>query len=122
MKKFILIYSAIFLLSIVPAPAAQFFETLYDVPVMDGLTEVPEMALSFDKPNGRIAEAAATSLSLSEDAIINFYKTSLFQMGWQFKEQALNHYIYHRESEELIIYVEKSDSSLLIRFLLQPQE
>lgn len=118
MKKFILIYSALFLLIISSVSAAQFFETLYDVPVMKGLQEIPERALSFDLPDGRIAEAAALAQNTPEKDIMAFYDVSLFQMGWQ--EKAAN--IYVREGEELSISYDKSGSSLVVTFRLKPAE
>ena len=116
MKKFILIYSVLFLLSLSPVSATQFFETLYDVPVMEGLQEIPEMALSFDLPDGRIAEAGALASNTPQKDIMAFYDVSLFQMGWE--EKAAN--IYVREGQKLSISYEKSGSSLIVTFRLRP--
>jgi hypothetical protein len=99
------------------AAESAFFESLYDVPIMPGLEEVPEMAMSFDKPNGRISQAAAVAPAVAEPAIIAFYQESLPQMGWQ--QNSRNHYV--REGEELEISIEKTETSQIVRFLLKPQ-
>lgn len=114
--------SAFFLILLAPfsARASEFFETLYDVPVMEGMREVPDMAMSFDKPNGRIAEAGALIDGLSEAKIVEFYVIGLYQMGWVRIEAGTAPYKFTREGEELSIYIDKSDTSPIIRFLLQP--
>ncbi len=93
-----------------------FFETLYDVPVMAGLEEIAEAALSFDKADGRIAQASAFSENLGKEAILIFYNKTLEQMGWQ----VLGEGKYVREGEKLEIFVEKSKGSYIARFSLQP--
>lgn len=98
----------------------QFFETLYDVPVMEGLEEVPEMALSFDKPNGRIAEAGAVSDRVSPQEVGDFYTKSLVQMGWALAPAENTPLRYIREGEVLLISVDKSIGSLVVRYRLSP--
>lgn len=97
-----------------------FFESLYDIPVMPGLQEVPELAVSFDKPGGRIAEAGAEAGDLEEPEILGFYDKTLGQMGWQKKAEGS----YQREGEQLEIIIEKKAEktavSRLVRFSLNP--
>lgn len=100
----------------------RFFETLYDVPVMQGLEEVPEMALSFDKPNGRIAEAGGIVRNVSAQAVMSFYKESLLQMGWTLDQATENNAVYMRKKEKLSVYLDKSEASLVVRFTLEPVE
>ena len=120
--RILLYISAFLMLSIssLQAQDQQFFETLYDVPVMQGLEEVPDMALSFDKVGGRIAEAGAVTAILSDREVMSFYRASLEQMGWQQKEGVYDPYVFTRENEKLSIFLDKSDSSLVVRFLLEP--
>lgn len=99
------------------AAEAMFFETLYDVPIMPGLEEVPEMAMSFDKPDGRISQAAAIAPQIERQAIVRFYAESLPQMGWQ--QKAADH--YERDGEKLEISIEKTETAQLVTFLLKPQ-
>jgi hypothetical protein len=123
--RHLLIYITVLLVvavgSAVAQPQPQFFETLYDVPIMKGMEELPEMALNFDKVGGRIAEAGAIAPDLSDREIMSFYKTALEQMGWQQIPLNFAPYKFTREGEELSIFLEKSDTSILVRFLLQPQ-
>lgn len=97
-----------------------FFESLYDIPVMPGLMEVPELAVSFDKPGGRIAEAGAMAGDMSDQEVLGFYDVALPQMGWQKKAVGS----YQREGEQLRIVIEKKPAktggSRLVRFSLNP--
>ena len=104
----------------------QFFESLYDVPIMEGLVEMPEMAMSFDKPAGRISEAGAIATGLNAPDIYTFYDKALPQMGWQKKGRGL----YIREGDELTLTIaeegqknkENQIDSLIVRFSLTPVE
>lgn len=118
------LYICVVFFMALPAQAQNqpFFETLYDVPVMQGLEEVPEMAISFDKPNGRIAEAGAVADNLSTPAILSFYKESLSQLGWTLSQGTKNETIYTREDEKLSISIDKLEVSLVVRFTLEPKE
>lgn len=93
-----------------------FFESLYDVPIMPGLEEVPEMALSFDKPDGRIAQAGAVASNINPEVLMSFYKESLSQMGWQ----NTGHNAFVREGEKLEIFVEKTEGISIVKFSLKP--
>ena len=104
-----------------------FFDSLYDVPVMEGLSEIPDQSFSFDKPDGRISQAAAVVASgTPKSAVFGFYDTALGQMGWEKQEQG----IYTREGEKLTLSAdeippksqEKQGASLIIRFLLEPAQ
>lgn len=93
-----------------------FFESLYDVPVMAGLEEVPEAGLNFDKVEGRIAHASAIAKNTSEADILSFYSQVLPQMGW-YKKGAD---VFVREGEKLNIYFDKSIAYTNVQFSLQP--
>ncbi len=123
------LYIVTFILLILSAERAlaqetRFFDELYDVPVMAGLVALPEQAMSYDKPEGRISQSMAYAPNGNWDAITLFYKESLLQMGW--KAVAPNKYA--REGELLEITHEESaeegrnasNSGLIIRFLLRP--
>ena len=124
MKYLTYIYVLIFLLvsgaGSTHAQSSGFFETLYDIPMMKGMEELPEMAMSFDKPNGRIAEVGAIAPNVSEAVIIDFYNTALFQMGWLPEGARKGRYEYTREDETLAIFFDKSNASLVVRFVLEP--
>ncbi len=117
LRRNALIYiSAFFLLTPTPARAESFFETLYDVPVMEGLTEVPAMALSFDKPNGRIAEAGAATKDKTATEIQTFYEQTLTALGWGKTASG----VFVREKEKMYISIDDRYAMTVVRFSLQP--
>lgn len=75
-----------------------FFSVLGDVPVMEGLAELPESALLFDKPAGRVAEVTAKGL-VKKAAIIRFYDETLPQLGWS----VIGSGVYSKEGEKLML-------------------
>lgn len=91
----------------------QFFETLYDVPVMQGLTEIPDMAMVFDKPNGRISQAGALMKGVSQESVKAFYTQTLPQLGWKINQSG----IYTREGEKLTISFEGTE---MVKLLVEP--
>jgi len=110
----ILIIIILMLFPTVAKAEQTFFETLYDVPVMQGLIEVPDMSLTFDKPNGRISQAGAQTSNLSKQDILGFYNESLAQLGWKTSAEG----IYIREGETLVLSFEGPKT---VKFLLKPQ-
>lgn len=98
------------------AEKARFFEALYDVPVMPGLEELPDQAMLFDKPDGRIASVVAASKTLGEEDVRRFYGETLVQMGW--KKSTQNQYV--RGSDRLSMDVVKRPPLTLVHFTLEP--
>ena len=96
-----------------PAP---FFEALYDVPVMEGLEELKDQAMLFDKPDGRIASVVAVSERRSPQDIIAFYNQTLPELGW--KKNALNQYV--RGKDQLALSVTRRGSLTIAHFTLTP--
>lgn len=116
MKIFYLIYISVFLISL-PVSAQDYFETLYDVPVMAGLIEIPDQAMSFDKADGRIAEAGALAENINPEDVSSFYDVALTQMGWQARQAG----VYHRETERLRLkIISMKGGDLLVQFSLEP--
>lgn len=118
MKGFLGIVLAILCLYAHPAQAGkeQYFEALYDVPVMPGLEELPDQALLFDKPDGRIASVVAASKTLKEADIRRFYEDTLSQMGW--KKNKPNQYL--RGSDQLSLEVVRRPPVTIVHFTLEP--
>lgn len=100
---------------------ADFFETLYDVPVLLDLQELTEQRMTFDKPSGRIASTEAIS-SFPENEILKAYQAALPQMGWK----KIGSHKFIREKEVLSISIAKSTSSArqgsIVEFSLRPAE
>ena len=116
LSLFIFVYSVSVKAQEDASPTASFFEELYDIPIMAGLTVLTEQSMRFDKPEGRIAQVVAFAPHASWQKISLFYKETLQQMGWQ--SVALNK--FQRDGEFLEISSESSNSGLIIRFLLRP--
>ena len=98
-----------------PAPAS-FLSNLEDIPLMAGLVERKDLAISFDKPEGRIVEAYAEG-RLSQAAVAKFYAATLPQLGW--KGQGNNRFA--REGEELHLGFSTRANVLTVQFSLSPR-
>lgn len=89
---------AILILWSVPALAqTQFFSALDDVPLMQGLTELPELSVTFDKPEGRFVQTVARIDGVSHEAVMAYYKGVLPQFGWR----SMQGDIFLRRDEQL---------------------
>jgi hypothetical protein len=114
---------ALFFLAVSAAPLpgrAQVFGPGYvpgteDVPLMPGLAADAGTALIFDKPQGRIIEAAARG-SVSRRAVLAFYQRSLPQLGWHSAGERR----FQRDGERLSLDFDGSDGNLLVGFTLAP--
>jgi len=86
-----------------------------DVPLMPGLAADAGTALIFDKPQGRIIEAAAHG-AVSRRSVLAFYQRSLPQLGWHPAGERR----FLREGERLSLDFDGSDGNLLVGFTLAP--
>jgi len=105
----------LFCLWIVPCFAQTFFIVgSEDVPLMEGLTTLSEMDMTFDAPEGRIVQSVAYSESLSPEQVKAFYAETLPQLGWtrQGKE-------FVREKEGLSIESYRLKGKTTVRFELK---
>ena len=95
--------------------AGAFVAGLEDLPLMPGLAMVEGGCVDFDTPQGRIVEAYAKGkASLAE--VLNFYATTLPQLGWAAGGQGE----YRREGEVLRLELYQGESELTVRFYLSP--
>ncbi len=61
-----------------------FLSAAADIPLADGLVEAPNGVMVFDKPEGRIVQITANNKGTKSRAeMIDFYDTSLPNLGWQ---------------------------------------
>ncbi|MCB9987777.1 MAG: hypothetical protein H6868_00420 [Rhodospirillales bacterium] len=97
--------------------APRFFEMLPDVPLMDGLYEIPEGALVFDKPEGRIIESLAVTEAADAEKLASFYDVTLPQLGWV--SVGIGQFV--RQGEALSYRIVPQDDSLLIYFEVRPR-
>jgi len=93
-----------------------FLSVIDDVPLMPGLTERPDAAVVFDKPEGRIVEAEATG-RLARAEVLKFYAASLPQLGWRARGEGR----FLREREELALSITSgAGGGVTVRFTLSP--
>lgn len=92
-----------------------FLPAFGDLPLMEGLSPVPDSETVFDTPTGRIVEAYAAG-AVSRDRAERFYATTLPQLGWR-RQKA---HVFRREEETLTIEFKKKGKTLTVRFMLAP--
>ena len=97
-------------------PGDRYVADVADLPLMDGLQEVTEAGMAFDKPSGRIVEAYAHG-AVETAAVRRFYRQTLPQLGWE----RLGPDRFAREDEELEIDYLGADGDLTVRYTLQPR-
>ena len=93
-----------------------FFETIPDVPLMEGLEELPGETVTFDQPEGRIMEALAATDGTSEDAITTFYNQTLPQLGWSQTGPGA----FKRENEHLQLLFETHNQQNDLKVIITP--
>ena len=99
------------------ADGTLFFETLQDIPVMPGLTELEDYTLVFDKPEGRIIEMVAKIEGAGVDDVRDYYRLSLPQLGWAIVSQDN----YMRGEEHLSLNFEREQKDSFLRITVQPR-
>lgn len=82
---------------------AAFIEGLEDVPVMEGLSQLPNDSISFGNEESRLVEAILTSESANFRKVQQFYQTTLPQMGWIYQGKRGNTLVFEREGEVIEI-------------------
>jgi hypothetical protein len=96
--------------------ASKFISGFDDLPLMPGMTEIPDTDVSFDTTAGRIVIAFARS-PIGQNKIMAFYGTALSQLGWRKKSQSA----YLREGEVLSFDYLTDGPDTIVRFSLLPQ-
>jgi hypothetical protein len=92
-----------------------------DVPLMPGLAADDAASVIFDKPQGRIVEAAARG-AVTRHAVMAFYEESLPQLGWRRtvpKSAATKS--FERDGERLSLDFDGRDGNLQVAFTLAPR-
>lgn len=102
------------------AARPSFFSALPDVPVMQGLAEVPDQTYIFDVPEGRIIESLAELKDVAPAAVLEFYLASLPQLGWKSVEATGLSAAYAREQERLVLEFETVDSRRFLKLRVGP--
>jgi hypothetical protein len=97
------------------ARAGGFVAGLEDLPLMPGLQEVEESAVSFDAPEGRIVEVYAEG-AVEAKRVLAFYDETLPQLGWA----PAGGGSFRREGEVLRIEIIGEGEGIAVRFSLAP--
>jgi hypothetical protein len=92
-----------------------------DVPLMPGLAADDASSVIFDKPQGRIVEAAARG-AVTRHAVMAFYEESLPQLGWhRTVPQSATSKSFERDGERLSLDFDGRDGNLQVAFTLAPR-
>lgn len=94
----------------------RFLSAIADLPLMDGLTETPNSAVVFSKPEGRIVEVAAEG-AVARAAVVAFYRRTLPQLGWRLAGDGA----FVRERERLSLEFSRTAGRLVVQFSLTPR-
>lgn len=86
-----------------------------DLPLMPGLTPVPDTGVVFDKPSGRIVETYAEG-EVGRAQVAAFYTATLPQLGWRARQSN----VFVREGERLSLIFLGGDGDLVVRFTVEP--
>ena len=84
---------------------------------MEGLHELPDQTVRFDKPEGHITEAVALIEGLTQREIEAFYAQTLPQFGWR----STGRNIYARQAENLALQFESFAGQNYVRVMVSPQ-
>lgn len=104
----------LWLAAVLPAQA-QFVGGIDDLPLMPGLTDIPDAGVVFETPAGRIVEAQALTGDQGPAQVRAFYDASLPQLGWEKIKSGQ----YRREGETL--HLEFPEGPVpTVRFRLAP--
>ena len=113
------VLSALMILMInAQARAASFIEGLEDVPVMEGMKQVPSDSISFGNEESRLVEALLTSNKVGFKKVEKFYQDTLPQMGWTYQGKRGDTVVFEREGEVIDISKE-SAKPLMVRITVK---
>ncbi len=96
--------------------APRFFSAFEDVPLMDGMVELPDHITTYDKPQGRIIESVALMNDSAPDKVRYFYRMTLPQMGWGVVSDTR----YFRKDEYLDLSFEVLDGMNVVKVMIRP--
>lgn len=97
---------------------ARYFVSMPDMPIMEGLIELTEQTVVFDKPEGRIVESVAAMGQKNPQSVLKYYDDTLPQLGWARIEDRT----FRREQEFLKIALETSQGQNFLRLTVAPAQ
>ena len=99
-------------LATAPAHATEFLKAIEDVPLVSGLSEMPEPVV-FESDQGRVVRTSAEG-QVSATEIASFYVASLPALGWK-RTEDLNTLSFVRENEELNLQIREPANNQPVR-------
>ncbi|MBT5569977.1 MAG: hypothetical protein HOJ90_02045 [Alphaproteobacteria bacterium] len=111
------IAGALLVWSSVSGAQSAYLADVDDLPLAPGLVEDSAARVAFDKPAGRIVEAAAGG-STTAAAVRDFYRQTLPALGWQ----AVAQNSWARGEESLKIQVDRDGPPVIVRYSLSPRD
>ena len=110
-------FAVIAVLATAPAHATEFLKAIDDVPLVTGLTELPE-PMVFESDQGRVVRTSAEG-QVGASQVSAFYIASLPSLGWKRIDSAES-LAFERENERLNIGVREpaSNRPVEVRFEL----
>lgn len=101
---------------------AAFFQTIPDMPLMHGLEELPDQTMIFEKPAGRIIDAAAAiDGTLPSADVLAFYRDTLPQLGWvSAPKDGAQGERFIRAGEEITLEVESHNGNRFLAIAVRP--
>ena len=99
-----------------PVRADAFVDGFEDLPLMQGLVNVPAASVSFDAAIGRIVVAFAEGKVRMPD-VLTFYAETMPQLGWSVDRTGR----WTREGEVLTVDTVVEGDGLVVRFELTPR-
>ena len=106
------VVAAVAFLATAPAHATEFLKAIEDVPLVSGLSELPE-PLVFESDQGRVVRTSAEG-QVGATEISSFYIAALPALGWK-RTEDLNRLSFVRENEELNLQIREPASSQPVR-------
>lgn len=94
----------------------QYFSSIPDLPLMEGLRELPDETLTFDKPEGRIIEVYAVMEEINREDILVFYRGTLPQLGWSPDGPTR----FYRQDEYLDLEFKDGPVGDILKFMISP--
>lgn len=95
---------------------AAFVEGLEDFPIPDGLEQIENAGLNFGNEDIRLVETYMKSASMRFAEVVDFYQTTLPQLGWKIIKKHSDRIVFERESE--IAEIKRESTNPLIVCLL----
>ena len=84
---------------------------------MQGLSEIEDEALQFDKPEGRVSEAIAHIEPRSVSSVLAYYDASLPQFGWS----RIAPQTFIRQDEKMTLNIEKYEGHDFLKVRIIPR-